>query len=756
MGASQGDGGALRRALSALHGGVPANGNGFVVRDRLVSALLAPHYETVVLVSGPAGAGKTTMVGQWLERDARTSARIQVSSALEAPARLAAALIEALGRLGPVTLSARSVVTAAEPVFSSMLLPLLTELAATRPKPYLLVVDDIHLLNDPTCHLALQAVADGAPDGSAVVLLSQDRFPPWLTGTRTEGRLLTIDSDALAFDVDEATALYAGMDCRLTDTEVARSVEHTRGWAVAMYLGALELRRRTPTRGGDVVSLSRGQDHDADAYVRSQILDGLDDDVQEFLVRTSILDELDPGLCDAVLGRTDSAVVLGWLHERLQLDVEVDHARRALRLHELLRSVLAEELELYEHFFVETLHLRAARWLVRHDEIDAAIQHAQASGYLPYVGSLIWSEVPRCVGAGRSDRLRSWLAAMSDDDISGDRWLTLAAAWSCLQSGDDLRMEKWLLTAADHAGRGWRDGSPPDEYAASLAVIEAVVGRHGLEDVHALCAIAAAGLPASSPFQAAVCFMRGIVVTLQGSLEAGVACVYEGVRLGHALDVPVVVADGSAWLGLLSLLQGDHSKGLALIDQAVDTMTEFDLELLATSVHTLTALALAQAVRRDSAGATHTLSKARLMTPVVTGIAPWFAVLGRLVLARTAVMLGQGPVARQLLREAREHTTADLEDRPLLTDLRDHVEVQLRMLSVEGVSAAALTSAELRVLQFLPSHLSFPQISEQMFLSSNTVKTHALAIYRKLGVSTRGDAVARARSLGLLDQLPLD
>ena len=326
---------------------------------------------------------------------------IQVSSALSAPAHLAAALIEALGSLGPVTVGARSVVTAAEPVFSSMLLPLLTELAASRPDPYLLVVDDVHLLTDPTCHLVLQAVAGGVPDGSAVVLLSQDRFPPWLTRTRTAGRLLAIDSDALAFDVDEATALYAGMGCRLTDAEVARSVERTRGWAVALYLGALERRRRTPTRGGDVVPLTRGPDHDADAYVRSQVLDGLDDDVQEFLVRTSILDELDPGLCDAVLGRTDSAVVLGWLHERLQLDVEVDHARRTLRLHELLRSVLAEELELYEPFFVETLHLRAAKWLVRHGELDAGIRHAQASGYLPYVGSLIWPEVPACVGAGR-------------------------------------------------------------------------------------------------------------------------------------------------------------------------------------------------------------------------------------------------------------------------------------------------------------------------------------------------------------------
>ena len=121
-----------------------------------------------------------------------------------------------------MTVGARSVVTAAEPVFSSILLPLLTELAASRPDPYLLVVDDAHLLTDPTCHLLLQAVAGGVPDGSAVVLLSQDRFPPWLTRTRTAGRLLAIDSDALAFDVDEAAALYAGMGCRLTDAEVGQ------------------------------------------------------------------------------------------------------------------------------------------------------------------------------------------------------------------------------------------------------------------------------------------------------------------------------------------------------------------------------------------------------------------------------------------------------------------------------------------------------------------------------------------------------
>lgn len=743
----------IARSLPAPRRSASPVGNRFVVRDRLVEALVAPRFETTILISGAAGSGKSTLARQWLQRDGRARAEIRVSPALVTPTGLAEALIAALESLGPPADVTPLVPTSSEPFFSAVLLPALTDLAETRPEPYVVVVDDVHELTDPACHLLLQAVSAGVPDGSALALLSQERSPHWLSRTRAEGRLFTLGAEAIAFDVEEASALFRGMECAVPETEVARAVRRSGGWAAALYLGALGMRSRPPTNREERVSLPRGPDHDTGAYVRSQILDHLDDDTREFLVRTSILDELEPGLCDAVLGRSDSAGVLAWLHERLQLDNEVDPARHRLRLHQLLTETLTEELDRREHFVVSTLHRRASDWYFRHGDLDSAIRHAQASGHLPAVGALVWHEVHACVGSGRPDRLQAWLGAMSEDDIGRERWLTLAAAWSCLQSGDDVRMERWLRVASDHAGRGWRDASPPDEYAGALASIEALVGRDGLGDVLALCSIAVAGLPASSPFQAPVSFLRGVALTFRGDVESGVASQQEAVRLGRALQVPIIEADGSAWLGLVSLLQGETSTGLALIDEAARVLAEFDLDLLATSVHSLTALALAQAIRHETTNATQTLTKARLMLPAVAGIAPWFAVSGRLVQARAAVLLGQGAVARQLIAEARDLTTPDLEG-PLLTDLVEQVEAQLRMLSVEGVSAATLTAAELRVLLFLPSHLSFPQISERMFLSSNTVKTHALAIYRKLGVSTRGDAVARARSLGLLDQSP--
>jgi len=176
---------------------------------------------------------------------------------------------------------------------------------------------------------------------------------------------------------------------------------------------------------------------------------------------------------------------------------------------------------------------------------------------------------------------------------------------------------------------------------------------------------------------------------------------------------------------------------------------------LATAANCITAVALLQAARGSKAEAQVTLGTARRLTSLVSHIAPWFAVAGRLVQARTAIVLGEGALARTLCSEVRDHMTADLRGN-MLTGLLADTEALLRALQRENVTAAAVTAAELRVLQFLPSRLTFQQIGEHLFLSQTTVKTHALSVYRKLGVSSRDEAVARAKSLGLVESLPRD
>ncbi|HEY5134451.1 MAG TPA: helix-turn-helix transcriptional regulator [Candidatus Nanopelagicales bacterium] len=169
-----------------------------------------------------------------------------------------------------------------------------------------------------------------------------------------------------------------------------------------------------------------------------------------------------------------------------------------------------------------------------------------------------------------------------------------------------------------------------------------------------------------------------------------------------------------------------------------------------TSANSFTAQSLADSLRGDRDRAAVALATARRLTVAGDGIARWFHVCGRLVQARAALNLGDGELARLLLSEARSYMTDDLAE-SAAQDMLDATEAVLASSMLQSTNVVPLTAAEMRVLQFLPSHLTFPQIGEHLFLSANTVKTHALSIYRKLGATSRNEAVTRAQVLSLVE-----
>ena len=135
------------------------------------------------------------------------------------------------------------------------------------------------------------------------------------------------------------------------------------------------------------------------------------------------------------------------------------------------------------------------------------------------------------------------------------------------------------------------------------------------------------------------------------------------------------------------------------------------------------------------------------------GFAPWSQVLGRTFQAVASLHLNDVPAARAVLREARERYDAGAPS-DFLRGFVERAEHALADLPADPSIGSALTTAELRVLQHLPTQLSFPEIADGLFVSRHTIKSQALAIYHKLGVSSRTGAVERARILGLLPGLP--
>jgi LuxR family maltose regulon positive regulatory protein len=719
-----------------------------VERTRALRALDASS--SVVVLSAPAGSGKSTLAQQWVTQGARPHATVRLAAHMDDPAVLVGTIVDALEAFGPPAPHMRVGLTGSEPAFSAMVLPALEQLARSRSEPFVLVLDDIHLIASPESQRVLEVLCEAVSPGATVVLLTRTVTPDWLARVRVTGRLTELTAEQLDFDVAESERLLTRMGLTVDRPAAAEIVEHTEGWAVGVYLTGLSLLADTGT-ASDGRRIARGSDRIVADYLRTQVLDSLDEDRRRFLVLSSMLDELDGPLCDAVLERGDSAAMLADLHQRIQLVIAIDPDERRFRYHHLLAEELAAEITTVEAATVAGLHVRACLWFDAQGDQESAIRHATASGDLALTSRMIWPQVAPCVASGRLGRLHAWLADLSDHEKESDRWLSLAAAWAALQGGDAAAMGRWARVAERHAGPDWGAAASTDPYAASVAVLYALVGAGGLDQTRVLCELAMKGLPADDPFRAPAAFLLGVALTLQRDIDGGRRSAREAELLGRSLDVRVVEADGKAWLGLLEIADGHRDRGMHLILESADVIRQHHLDRLASGAHSLSALALVQAMLGDKAVASTTLATARRLAGISAGIAPWFAVIGRLVQARTAILLGDGATARLLISEAREHMTPDLQASSASDSLAE-AEAALAQLANRGGPETALTTAELRILQFLPSHLTLQQIGEHLFVSQSTVKTHVLSIYRKFGVGSRADAVARAQVLGLVER----
>ena len=721
----------------------------WVPRTSLITRLSdAPA--TVVLLSGPAGSGKTTVAQQWAVEDARPHHHLRLAAHLDDPATLADLVLAAFEAIGPREPLARSSVTGQEPTWSSVVLPGLAELAASRTTPYVLLLDDLHLVRDPDCLRLVRTLADAVPPGSALVLLSRESTPTWVSRLRADGRLLEVTADDLAFDHDELDSLLVSFGIGLRASDRAELLRRTEGWAVALYLEVLALRESRPLLPRQGEPRTMGDLGFARDYIEAEVLEPLPAETREFLLRTSILDDLDPAACDAVLGRTDSATVLDRLRRSTPLVTALDAERTAYRYHHLLHDTLRSLLRASsDSTTVDALHTRASSWYEQVGDLDAAVRHLRRAGDLEGTASLIWPHVVFSLASGRPDRLARWLDDLQPDELATNRWLSLAAAWAALQSGDRQSMQRWTLRAEAHAGRGWRDRADVDEYAASLATLTAIQGQVPLAEGAELGRRAQLGLQPDDPFRAVAAFITSVCLTLLREPGA-MPQLIEARDLARALGVHLLEADSLSWRGLLLVLAGDVSGGIALIDEASALVEQHGLDRFVTAAHPMTARALAASLRQERETAALALATSRRLTIAAGGIAQWFQVCGRLVQARVALNIGDGALARVLLSEARDQMTPDLAQ-SAAQDILEATEAVLEVTVNQPGSVAALTAAEMRVLQFLPSHLTFPQIGEHLFLSANTVKTHALSIYRKLGATSRNEAVMRAQTLGLVE-----
>jgi LuxR family maltose regulon positive regulatory protein len=323
---------------------------------------------------------------------------------------------------------------------------------------------------------------------------------------------------------------------------------------------------------------------------------------------------------------------------------------------------------------------------------------------------------------------------------------TLAALYRAL-TGNATDAERW----ADAAHRATVDEQPPDgspSVNAWRALLRAVLCRDGPAAMFKDASEAVDTLGSMSPLRPAALTFLGIAELLVGNDVAADQRWEDAVDLGLQMAAPAAAA-AAAERSVLAIRRGDWVAADELSRASRAINESFGIEEYATAALLAAGAARIAAHQGDAANAKREIARASRLRPQLTRAMPYLAVQTRLELAAAQLAIGDIVGARLLGREIADV----LRRRPDLGVLNDEAEAlaaRSRLASSTEASAPSLTTAELRLLPLLPTHLSFREIGDELHLSANTVKTQAISIYRKLGVVSRSDAVARATETGLL------
>ena len=725
---------------------VPPSRPGLVERERLVSRLTRRRTSRVVSIVAPPGYGKTTLLAQWAQHDRRQLAWVSLDHRDNDPVVFLTYLAQALnsdGAIGPSTFKA---LAAPGDSLWARGLPRLSSALASRDEPLLIVLDDVHELVNHECLDALGTLLSHLAPGSELVLAGRMEARLGLPRLRAEGELLELGVADLGLTDNEAFRLLHAAGLNVSEQQANALNEHAEGWPAGLYLAALSLER------ADTASLDAfgGDDRYVTDYLRSEHLSRIRADQIDFLTKTSVLDRMCPALCDAVLERADSAAMLDRIEAAHLLVVPLDNRREWYRYHHLLREMLVAELGRREPELAAELNRRAARWSEQQGDTDAAIDYWWAAGEVHEVARIVLTLAFPYYRSGRVTTVERWLGLFDDQRLlERHPGVAVFGVWTHALRGRPELAERWA--AAIEACDGellMPDGSPLAAWAASA---RALLCRRGLEQMEKDAVFAIEHLSAASPWRPLSLLLRGVAMLLSGdeaAAEAALGAAAEAAEAGGAVYAGVTARSE---LALLALARDDLAAANAEIVQAsalVEDAPSYEYVVTGILFAATARLAIAQG---RGAEARQALAAAQRIRPALTYVLSWFAVQTQLELARAHLSLRDVRGASALLHEAE----AILRRRPRLGTLVGEAEsVREELLVVPDEAsgwASTLTAAELRLLPLLTTHLTFREIAERLFVTRNTVKTQAISVYRKLGASSRSEAIDRAAALGLVD-----
>jgi LuxR family maltose regulon positive regulatory protein len=427
---------------------IPRPRHDLVPRPRLVQRLNDGLDRKLTLISAPAGFGKTTLLSEWAAGAERPIAWLSLGKGDNDPARFLAYLIAALQtvqrRLGGSAIAAlqSSPSPGLEPLFTD-----LTNDIAEVQDSLALVLDDIHLITEPHLLDGLAFFVEHLPPPMHLVLAGR-ADPPWpLARLRARGEMTELRATDLRFTPQEVAAfLNEVMDLSLSAREVAALDARTEGWIAGLQMAALSMRGRDDAAA--FVEAFSGSHRFVLDFLIEEVVAQQPPDVREFLLETSILEQMNGSLVEAVTGRGDGAAMLAQLEGANLFLIPLDDERCWYRYHHLFADLLRSRLQARERERVPELYRRASTWCDENGLSGEAIEYAWSAGDTDYAADLIEKYARPTYLRGEVATATGWLEGLSREVLLARPRLCLD--WAALLAfGSRPQEEEPFLQAAE-------------------------------------------------------------------------------------------------------------------------------------------------------------------------------------------------------------------------------------------------------------------------------------------------------------------
>ena len=538
-----------------------------VLRSRLIEQLndSKRRRQRLVLVSAPAGFGKTTLINEWISHhNAEQVVWLSLDEQDDDAGHFLSLLIAALQQIDEnIGLAVQQALYLPQPPSIASLMTALVNDMTALVSEILLVFDDLHLIADERIHESIGFLIDHLPTTVMTIIITREDPPLPLARLRVRHQLLELREHDLRFTPEETEAFFQNtIRLGLSAESIQQLSTQTEGWVAGIQLAALALQSANINAETFLAAFSGSDRYVAD-YLMSEVLSHLPAELQEFLVQTSILDRLSAPLCDALTGRSDSQVVLAQLEASNLFLIPLDHHREWYRYYRLFGEFMRGRLDASEQ---HDLNVKALRWHERNNYPDQALQHALAAAEYEDAERLFLKTAEAMLHSGGISTLANRLDSLPDGYLRTSTPLSVYKGLLSVITGDLETAEEYALVIQQQA----QLKQVHHETAGQFALLQAFIALARRDD-HAGIAFVTEALKTLSQttWRLMALWLVAEAHERTGNIRAAITALTEAQQIGFSRPIQMFTVIIDAFLASAFNEQGQLPVAIAICERAL-------------------------------------------------------------------------------------------------------------------------------------------------------------------------------------------